>query len=389
MKQKLIIRHFIIGLLVFLLSPLASGQEKPRKADDLVWLQGTVNMRLGGWFFSVLDGKSGKTLWGRSKHPIMQGNTVYFGGIHIYARELKTGKEKWRSQLGGEVIAADKDMVFFLDYRKLEPRKYVATIHALDARDGSPKWSRKMPGYYENEDATHCVACTADGNLIVFTGSFSAAYDKSNGKIIWKNQRPETSDSMDESDRAEAADGVVVAQTGALWSEISARNIKTGVQLWKISLATSGSISNRFDIDNGVLYFQPQAGSFSAFDIRTGRRLFDLPRIKATSFKVKDKILFYLSSIEQDPKAKYPLNTPIAALHAFDLSSRTPMWERQLGNWGEASVERVTENAVYVIASNRGDHSTAFCIVKKTGKIFWRNEAASAVEGTSRFMVTE
>jgi len=385
MKQKLIIRHFIIGLLVFLLSPLASGQEKPRKADDLVWLQGTVNMRLGGWFFSVLDGKSGKTLWGRSKHPIMQGNTVYFGGIHIYARELKTGKEKWRSQLGGEVIAADKDMVFFLDYRKLEPRKYVATIHALDARDGSPKWSRKMPGYYENEDATHCVACTADGNLIVFTGSFSAAYDKSNGKIIWKNQRPETSDSMDESDRAEAADGVVVAKIGA---EILARDIKTGGSLWKISLATSYSIPNGFDIDNGVLYFQVEPGSFSAFDIRTGKRLFDLPQLKATAFKVKEKILFYLSSIEQDPKAEFPLNTPIAALHAFDLSSRKPMWECQLGNLN-AYVERVTEKAVYVIASNRGEHSTAFCIDKKTGKIFWRNEAASAVEGTYRFMVTE
>ena len=106
-------------------------------------------------------------------------------------------------------------------------------------------------------------------------------------------------------------------------------------------------------------------------------------------FKVKDKILFYLSSIEQDPKAEFPLNLPIPALHAFDLSSRAPMWEFQLGHWQGASVERVTENAVYVIASNRGDHSTAFCIDKKTGKIFWRNEAASAVEGTSRFMVTE
>ena len=386
MKRKLIIRHFIIGLLVCLLSPLASGQEKPRKADDLVWLQGTVNMRLGGWFFSVLDGKSGKMLWGRSKDPIVQGNTAYFGGIHIYARELKTGKEKWRSQLGGNFIAADNDTVFFVDYHKLEPRKQVATTHALDARDGSPKWSRKMQGYYEYQNETNCVACTVDGNLIVFTKSFFAAYDKSSGKIIWKNQRPEPSDSMCESDFAVAGKGIVVAKIGA---EISACDIKTGGALWKIPLATSYSIPNGFDIDNGVLYCQPEAGSFSAFDIRTGKRLFDLPGIKATSFKVMDKILFYLSAIEQDRKAEFPINTPIAVLHAFDLSSRTPMWEHQLGNWQEASVERVTENAVYVIASNHGEHSTAFCIDKKTGKIRWRNEAASAVEGTYRFMVTE
>ena len=121
--------------------------------------------------------------------PVVGKGVVYFGSHdkNIYAVDLRSGREKWRRQTGGAVVAKPllfKDLVVIGSFDK--------NLYALRAEDGTPVWGgQSFPGLqlFEGADNWFWAGAVAN-NSSVFAPSMDGkmyAIDR-NGNLRWEQQ---------------------------------------------------------------------------------------------------------------------------------------------------------------------------------------------------------
>ena len=79
---------------------------------------------------------------GFSTNAIVAGGMVILGDWEgtLYALDVRTGDERWRSQLGGAITSTSADSTGVI------ATDDAGTVHRLDLTTGEPTWSQPAPG---------------------------------------------------------------------------------------------------------------------------------------------------------------------------------------------------------------------------------------------------
>lgn len=129
----------------------------------------------------ALDAETGQELWRFSTDsavtstPHVDGDLLYLGGQdnHIYVLNTMDGSENYRIRTtdGVHALVGDADTIYALN----------GNLLAYDKTSGAEKWQAQPPdfGGFDNPVLTD--------DLIVVTTTFAVyAYDKANGKLVWR-----------------------------------------------------------------------------------------------------------------------------------------------------------------------------------------------------------
>lgn len=162
-------------------------------------------------------------------------------------------------------------------------RVYVSSgygvMSALDARTGAKIWDRKT------ETPLHSAPTISDGRVFAITDDNEIfAFDTSNGEILWTYQGIIETARMLTSPSPAVIDDVVLAPFAS--GEIVALRAQNGTVLWQDALSSAGKLtplSSLNDISagpavaDGYVIATAQSGAMSAFDLRTGQRIWNQP----------------------------------------------------------------------------------------------------------------
>ena len=162
-------------------------------------------------------------------------------------------------------------------------RVYVASgygvLTALDARTGAPIWDRKV------ETPLHSAPTVADGRVFAITDDNEIfAFNTDDGEVLWTYQGIIETARMLTSPSAAVVDDVVIAPFAS--GELVALRAQNGTVLWQDALSSAGKLtplSSLNDISagpavaDGYVVATAQSGAMSAFDLRTGQRVWNQP----------------------------------------------------------------------------------------------------------------
>jgi outer membrane protein assembly factor BamB len=225
-----------------------------------------------GQFYAV-DKFTGKTLWTfptRSETlsvPLIEEGIVYFlaGNNVLYALDAKTGKQIWFYNRGETSSLSIRGGA--------RPTLFKGTLYegfsdgflaAINARDGSLIWERKLNGNLKfiDVDATPVVD---DANIWVssFDGSLYCL-SRVDGQVQWRlddgGSTPVTID----------GDTLYYAATS---QAIYALNKKTGTQKWKFSFEEKFGVPTQPVLYKGLVIFGASDGDVYALSQATGKSL--------------------------------------------------------------------------------------------------------------------
>lgn len=188
----------------------------------LVTSKGMVCMGLDEGTVIALDAETGQESWRLKTEfdiPLVRADedSVFFGnGFRLQAVDVRTGKEKWRSEKGynrvGYIAAIANGEIYFED---------ADHIYAVAALTGQETWR------YERKAWDHSPLVVADQRILFMDGPYFYALDAPTKKELWKIKLKEES-------------GVFkapVAMGGALYfiegcALLSGAEIKTGKLRW-------------------------------------------------------------------------------------------------------------------------------------------------------------
>ncbi len=212
--------------------------------------------------------------------PVVQGGVVYAmdSDAVVSAFDAANGSRLWRfetqaeddqsTNVGGG-IGIDGDLLYAATGR--------AELLAVNAKDGSVKWRQPIPAPARSSPTIvegRIFINTIDDQLVAF-----AAND---GHKLWAFRSATPSTGILGQPAPTYADGLVVG--GFSSGEITALRAGSGGVAWSDSLAASrgrisiadlSSIHGRPVVDNARLYAVSLGNQFVAFDLRTGRRLWE------------------------------------------------------------------------------------------------------------------
>lgn len=262
---------------------VGSGKDgflKPNDAGSQVW------GRDGGddvYAFSTRDGHlvwKVHTVGQDMPSPAIDGNLVIFanGDGHAYARDLKTGAERWTVPLPGIATMASMtlhDGMAFISTCHNAP--YFCETRALDVRNGRTRWTNPHGGndctptvdggfVFVNETGNDTQHFHTGGNTIV------AAIDERSGRTVWTRAfEPGPFTYIASAERQIAG----TAHDGVLYQPIGNRQIvvafaeRTGRVLWSVHASANVKMSPVVRGDR--VYFGDTAGVLYNVDRRTGR----------------------------------------------------------------------------------------------------------------------
>ena len=162
-------------------------------------------------------------------------------------------------------------------------RVYVSSgygvMTALDARTGAPIWERKT------DTPLHSAPTIADGRVFAISDDNEIfAFNTNDGEVIWTYQGIIETARMLTSPSAAVIDDVVIAPFAS--GELVALRAQNGTVLWQDALSSAGKLtplSSLNDISagpavaDGYVVATAQSGAMSAFDLRTGQRIWNQP----------------------------------------------------------------------------------------------------------------
>lgn len=286
----------------------------------------------------------------------------------VSAFDAQTGKRLWELELTPE-HEDDGHISGGLAYEN--GRLYVATGFALlfgiDANTGKALWVSKA-------DAPMRAAPTARGNrvFVITLNNELIAFDGRDGERIWNYKGISETASILGGASPAVDQGVVVAAFSS--GDVVALKVENGNQLWTESL-TGGkrvdaisaltAIRGRPIIDRGRVYAISNSGTFTAIDLRTGRRYWSKELSSQETPWIAGDYLYVV--------------TPDAELVCVNRLNGRIHWVTQLQRWEDP--EERSGNLTWstpILVSDRliiaGSNERAYSVSPYTGEILGQVE---------------
>ena len=222
----------------------------------------------------AIDAGSGSEIWSNkirveSKGKTRQGRAGVFERIKNPLRLSDKGGND-RESVGGGVAAADG---------KVYVTSGLGVIEALDANSGETIWRRRLatPMHSAPKVSGGRVFAISDDNELF-------ALNASTGEVLWTYQGIIESARMLTSPSPAIVDDVVIAPFAS--GELVAMQVQNGNVLWQDSLSSSGRLTPLATLNDiaggpavadGYVIATAQSGVMSAFDLRTGQRIWTQP----------------------------------------------------------------------------------------------------------------
>jgi outer membrane protein assembly factor BamB len=329
-------------------SPVVAG-------NSIIVGAGDFARNTGGIY--AIDAQSGVVRWMfRTDHavaasPVIANEVVYAGCAdgNLYAIDLRTGKEKWRSPLGGPVYESGPVVSDGLVYVQsggaastpavADGVVYVgggarpnaaqlpgeAVLHAIDKHTGKERWQ----------------ANTNSAGLY--------AIDAATGQELWRYQ---TIGPVVRNAPA-FADGVVYAvsfnpddATGVLY----AIDVETHTQRWRFTTTAGEPFTTSVAVANGTVYVGNDKRGLYAIDAATGQKRWQSP----VNAKILDSAPVVVDSLVL-------IGGFDGVLHAFATSSGDEIWRIQT-NSVIATSPAVVGDEIYLASTGCTGAATMTCV---------------------------
>ena len=276
----------------------AAVASTPAVANGLVFVNGNdgrfraLRVSDGRLAWSFTTGAAVPLKWGYesgeiyTSSPAVEGSAVVFGSQdgHVYALDIRTGRERWRFRTGGRVYASPAiaaGTVYAADQ--------AGSVFALALTSGRQVWRFETEGTRLNSadwgfDRTTVQSSPAVAGGTVYVGArdgFLYAIDRATGtqrwrhdhKVSWVNSSPAVSD------------GLVYAGTSD-GRFIQAVDTATGTERWRANAQSTVWASPAVDSTlvyvgegDGTMYALDKTTGKEAWRYRVGHRLFSSPLV--------------------------------------------------------------------------------------------------------------
>lgn len=213
------------------------------------------------WEHKIIVTPKGKTRSGKTKLSDRLANPLFFA-------DNQGGKDK--ESVGGGVTTAG-GVVYVTSG--------LGVIEALDLTNGAPIWRT------ESRLPMHSAPTVSGGRLFALSDDNELiAYNATNGDVLWTYQGIVEDARMLTAPSPAVLDEVVVAPFAS--GEIMAFRVQNGSVLWQDALSSSGRLTPLASLNDiaagpviadGYVIASAQSGSMSAFDLRTGQRIWSQP----------------------------------------------------------------------------------------------------------------
>ena len=283
--------------------------------------------------------------------PAVVGNVAYIASAdsHLYAVDLKTGKQLWKTKLGpmraspavkgGKVFVGDSDGV----------------VHGVDAATGKPLWK-----FATGAEIT--AGCNFHGeNVLVGSHDASLYCLTPDGKAVWNF----AIDGPVNGSPAVLGDTAFVAGCDSTFHAV---DCKTGKSPW--NLALSGQAAATAAVDGGFAYFGTMTNEVVAVDLKTKKMGWQFAPVRRaqpfySSAAVTESLILAGS---RDKK-----------VYALDRKTGKEAWSFATEGMVDASPVVVGDRVYVGCLSNGGEF---YVLDLKTGKKLQEIELDSAVSGS-------
>ena len=312
------------------LALVLSWSHLPRRGDGRP-PDGGVNL------FQVVDGQP---LWSRQFYMPVEGGVAVGEGLLVagigvrsigagtgwlVALDLKTGEERWRSQLGGAVRSAP-----VIERVRVYAAACDGALYCLDLRDGQQVWRAPVYAGEAQIPASPLIVRERGMFKSVVVGTYGGAQGRAEGKLIALDER--------------------------------------GRKLWEQS--AGGNVRATPILDSETIYVtafrsSPSAGLISAFDASNGRPRWPEP------FKIQgqpsDRGAYNFSASPLVHGQRVFVGSLNRRMFALDSTTGRLLWESEVGG-GIASAPTWVEGLV-VFGANDGN---LYALEADSGKEAWR-----------------
>jgi outer membrane protein assembly factor BamB len=256
------------------------GSGGSNRLSELAVVDGVVYTGSPSEGLRALDAKTGETRWratfdGSPRSPTALGDRVFTtDGYAVYGLGAGSGRELWAVRLGEQVttsalVAGDGDdrTVFVAGEERVETtddragsgeRRRVPRVDALDAADGTARWTRRL-----DRGILYGALAARDG--IVYGGGSTYdfyALDAATGETRWRRELGDHATSP-----AIGPESVFVGDESGT---VHARDRIDGAERWTYDAGAEVRTSPA--VAEGVVYVAAIDGYLHAIDAATGRR---------------------------------------------------------------------------------------------------------------------
>ncbi len=223
---------------------------------------------------AAYDANSGEPIWRHVVRVESKGRTRE-GRANIFERVTNpfnfgdTGGTD-RESVGGGIAAADG---------KIFVTSGLGVIEALDAQTGVSAWRKKLA------TPLHSAPTVSNGRLFAVTDDNELfAVNSATGDVLWTYQGIVESARMLTAPSPAVVEDVVIAPFAS--GELVALRVQNGVVLWQDALSATGQLTPLSSLNDiasgpviadGYVIATAQSGVISAFDLRTGQRVWSQP----------------------------------------------------------------------------------------------------------------
>ncbi len=223
---------------------------------------------------SAFDAESGSEIWKYKIQVQLSGKTREGRkGIFDRVRDPLSFSDKGgndKESVGGGVAAVDG---------KIFVTSGLGVIESLDAQNGTVLWRKRT------NTPMHSAPKVANGRLFAVSDDNELfALDANTGDVLWTYQGIVESARMLTAPSPAVIDDVVIAPFAS--GELVALRVQNGGVLWQDALSSSGRLTPLSSLNDiasgpviadGYVIASAQSGVLSAFDLRTGQRIWSQP----------------------------------------------------------------------------------------------------------------
>lgn len=301
-------------------------------------------------------------------------------GDRLWRTDLLPDDEDTRTLLGAGVAYANG---------RIFATTGLAQVVALDAAGGQELWRTRVPAPLRAPPAY-------DGGrvFVVTVDNTALALAASDGRVLWSQPGVAEATGLLGGAAPAVDNGVVITPMRS--GEVLALTVDTGRPLWSDSIiaatrtaaaAGMADISARPVLDDGRVYVVSASGLMAAIDLRTGRRIWELPVAGVEQPWLAGKVLYVLN-VDSD-------------LAAVDARTGRVLWVTPLPQWEDPEDRdgRILWSGP-VLASDRliiaGSHGEAMTVSPYTGQVLGREPMPDGVtiapvvaDGTLLFLTND